>query len=134
LAQEGLEKWERYKRDRDCCTEQQEHKTKPHPHAALIKAWADGAVIQVKLGGTWGTSSSPNWREDHEYRIKPEQTDVEKYGVEVGDIWETVTGPTRLFVARLHNVRSMFFTLSGTCTELGRTDKLLFRRGVVNKL
>ena len=47
----------------------------PHKHAELIKAWADGAVIQIKLQNgnweecaTWGVS----WDPDYEYRIKPE--------------------------------------------------------------
>lgn len=45
---------------------------KPHKHCELIKAWADGAEIQVKVSGTWSTIASyPTWCEDLEYRIKP---------------------------------------------------------------
>ena len=45
--------------------------TKPHVHAELIKAWADGAKIQVKdLEGKW-TDVDPMWHEDSKYRIKP---------------------------------------------------------------
>jgi hypothetical protein len=58
---------------------------KPHKHAELIKAWADGAEIEFydtrfeehrwKLCGT-----PPLWREDFEYRIKPEpKPDVVRY-------------------------------------------------------
>lgn len=47
---------------------------KPHIHAAVIKAWADGATIQIKNFGRddWGTIESPVWLEDREYRVKPE--------------------------------------------------------------
>lgn len=46
----------------------------PHKHAALIKAWADGAVIQHKGFYKWGDCSSegPTWNIYKEYRIKPE--------------------------------------------------------------
>ena len=50
---------------------------KPHKHAELIKAWADGAEIESrycnKFGWTaWSLDKKPNWIEDDEYRIKPE--------------------------------------------------------------
>lgn len=45
---------------------------KPHKHAELIKAWADGAELQFKLGGEWYTFRNGTWNEDVEYRIKPE--------------------------------------------------------------
>ena len=51
---------------------------KPHKHAELIKAWADGAEIQWAgahyKDGTkrWTTIENPMWDEDAEYRIKPE--------------------------------------------------------------
>lgn len=45
---------------------------KPHKHAELIKAWADGAVIQcMDVRGKW-RDVSPAWDEDLDYRIKPE--------------------------------------------------------------
>lgn len=50
---------------------------KPHKHAELIKAWADGAEIQYKdeLGEweTWDGYNAPPWYPNEEYRIKPEQ-------------------------------------------------------------
>ncbi len=50
---------------------------KPHKHAALIKAWADGAVIQVKdPDGRWRDCLTPGWGTDYEYRIKPEPTEI----------------------------------------------------------
>jgi hypothetical protein len=49
--------------------------TKPHKHAALIKAWADGAVIEAQdpIAETWYTDSCPRWAERGQYRLKPEQ-------------------------------------------------------------
>lgn len=46
----------------------------PHKHAALIKAWADGAEIQYKpggKGGNWLDDEHPTWYSCIEYRIKP---------------------------------------------------------------
>lgn len=48
---------------------------KPHKHAELIKAWADGAEIQAKVYGTldtWNDVINPNWFDNRIYRIKPE--------------------------------------------------------------
>ncbi len=45
----------------------------PHKHAELIKAWADGATIQIKHheSGGWIDTDSPQWG-DLLYRVKPE--------------------------------------------------------------
>ena len=55
---------------------------KPHKHAELIKAWADGAEIEAKLeDGSWGDALNPCWFNHSEYRIKPEpKPDVVLYG------------------------------------------------------
>lgn len=51
---------------------------KPHKHAEVIKAWADGASIEVKGEFTdyqWWTFQAdyvPSWSAKNEYRIKPE--------------------------------------------------------------
>ena len=55
---------------------------KPHKHAELIKAWADGAEIEAFDSCTdqWIRASSPSWQNQIEYRIKPEpKPDVVKY-------------------------------------------------------
>lgn len=57
---------------------------KPHKHAELIKAWADGATIQfLNLHfNEWKDilDNSPSWNENTQYRIKPEQNpDVIQY-------------------------------------------------------
>ena len=47
---------------------------KPHKHAELIKAWADGAEIQVLYNKEeWVDRQHPSWHIDDEYRIKPER-------------------------------------------------------------
>ena len=48
---------------------------KPHKHAELIKAWADGAKIQYKhnASGIWYDGCfDMAWLDTVEYRIKPE--------------------------------------------------------------
>lgn len=46
---------------------------KPHKHADLIKAWADGKNIEYKdYEGNWVDASCPSWNPACEYRIKPE--------------------------------------------------------------
>lgn len=44
-----------------------------HKHAELIKAWAEGAEIEVRgeVGEPWMLAPFPAWIEDFEYRIKP---------------------------------------------------------------
>ncbi|WP_396190193.1 hypothetical protein [Flavobacterium sp.] len=54
---------------------------KPHKHAELIKAWADGAEIEVyqPAFGRW-EEAEPAWHTSFEYRIKPEtKPDVVMY-------------------------------------------------------
>lgn len=45
----------------------------PHKHAAIIKAWADGAQIELSLPNmhAWTSTKNPNWRENLNYRVKP---------------------------------------------------------------
>lgn len=46
---------------------------KPHKHAELIKAWADGAKIQECVGpDQWWDDDEPAWYPTITYRIKPE--------------------------------------------------------------
>ena len=54
----------------------------PHKHAELIKAWADGAEIEVRDSSEWQETTTPTWRCYFEYRIKPEpKPDVVRYGI-----------------------------------------------------
>lgn len=48
---------------------------KPHKHAAIIKAWADGADIECRTDPTsshWIFNKDHSWNKCFEYRIKPE--------------------------------------------------------------
>lgn len=73
----------------------------PHKHAALIKAWADGAEIETRpySDADWFIVEDPRWHSQRDYRIKPEPKPdvVEKYkasgytkygGVRVAEHWE----------------------------------------------
>jgi hypothetical protein len=45
----------------------------PHKHAELIKAWADGAEIEIRgYEGRWNDCPDPTWHPNATYRIKPE--------------------------------------------------------------
>lgn len=116
--------------------------TKPRPHAELIKAWADGAVIQYQLkSGAWEDTAlnRPSWHVSETYRIKPEPTDIEKYGVEVGDVWLLRDGSYFGNVFIMSTDEGNF--ICGTSISVSRRvqatiiseDRLVFRRGVVNK-
>jgi hypothetical protein len=43
-----------------------------HKHAEVIKAWADGAEIEIKGDSVWYSIKPPTFLEHCEYRIKPE--------------------------------------------------------------
>jgi hypothetical protein len=60
-----------------------------HKHAELIKAWADGAEIQVKAHKlVWEDRENPLWDTDSEYRIKPEpKPDVVKHFFVESHFW-----------------------------------------------
>ena len=57
---------------------------KPHLHAEVIKAWADGAVIEYSgayYSSKWREieNGTPSWSEHFQYRVKPEHKTVVKY-------------------------------------------------------
>lgn len=61
--------------------------TKPHKHAALIKAWADNPKLKFEYshdgGDHWMVIVNPTWIPEYKYRIKPEpKPDVVLYGCE----------------------------------------------------
>ncbi len=46
---------------------------KPHKHAEAIKAWADGATIEIfTADGCWMEVPHPSWMRYMEYRVKRE--------------------------------------------------------------
>jgi len=60
---------------------------KPHKHAAIIKAWADGEQIQVLINGEWKdiTTRQPTWDANY-YRIKPKTIKYSLYLNTKGEI------------------------------------------------
>ena len=47
---------------------------KPHKHAELIKAWADGAEIEFYGDSDeWLYIKEPSWKADIKYRVKPKK-------------------------------------------------------------
>jgi hypothetical protein len=50
---------------------------KPHKHADIIHAWAEGAEIEVLFseGEEWYVDEHPDWYEHYKYRIKTEIKD-----------------------------------------------------------
>jgi len=44
---------------------------KQHKHCELIKAWADGAIVQTNIEKDWVDVVNPSWCESITYRIKP---------------------------------------------------------------
>jgi hypothetical protein len=106
----------------------------PHVHAELIKAWADGAEIQARShpSAKWADVENPKWVSDMEYRVKPEQSDLEKYGVEAGDIWKIL--PLDIVMTVRYVRKEHFIGLDGLDYNLTSLALLIFRRGVVDKL
>jgi len=45
----------------------------PHTHSEVIKAWADGEIIQFRTvpSEEWTTVDEPMWSHVYEYRVKP---------------------------------------------------------------
>lgn len=54
---------------------------KPHKHADVIKAWADGAEIEVRepYCTEWSITEAPIWLADREYRVKPKPVIQKKF-------------------------------------------------------
>ena len=49
---------------------------KAHKHAKLIKAWADGAIIEAQASdGRWTHIPHPSWDDKLKYRIRPPAPD-----------------------------------------------------------
>jgi hypothetical protein len=54
---------------------------KPHKHAEVIKAWADGAEIESLIADQWMVVNPPKWQINGKYRVKPEpEPDIVYYG------------------------------------------------------
>jgi hypothetical protein len=107
--------------------------SKPHKHAAVIKAWADGAQVQYKYPGeeTWHDIAEPSWKGIIEYRIKPEcKPDIVGYGQAVLQPGNK-TMPTLVKVVDGGTVRwpsdNVKFTFDGETNELKNVE--LIKKG-----
>lgn len=135
--------WLEQQEEQNMCDCTSNVKRTPHKHAACIKAWADGCAIQKQnsSGVGWHDDVSPAFNPNWVYRIKPEPaTDLERYGVEVGDVW-SVDGCARTVSSiRCDKIFTggAAVTLLSLDAKLGRSaynlHTLLFRRGVINRL
>lgn len=88
---------------------------KPHVHAEVIKAWADGAEIEYCTG--FGSSEwrelingTPAWSEHLQYRVKPEPV-VKYHGILQGvdyfqDFNHTTGFHASLEAVRIHSTES----------------------------
>lgn len=93
------------------CTEK-----KPHKHAELIKAWADGESIQVRPDCKDLTESDwmdiilpPQWLNNFQYRIKPVKKSRGQLLAEAQDYcWETCNIASRM---RFEAIASEFLAL-----------------------
>lgn len=90
----------------------------PHKHAAVIKAWADGAVVQYKPSGTWldwpYQERAPMFDTDEDYRVKP-KPDIVGYGhIKAPDNFSEAgycnTGPTQFtkYQTTIYNIKCVF--------------------------
>ena len=77
----------------------------PHKHAKIIKAWADGASIQVQHGLLWLDIDQPMWNDDF-YRIKPEPRPdvVQFHRIEINRDGYEITD----FQSRMDNLKLTF--------------------------
>ena len=73
-----------------------------HKHAELIKAWADGAQIQIRddLDDIWLDTNSPSWDAKYQYRIKPEPKEDFVHEIRIG-VYNQVSHGVRLEIG--HN-------------------------------
>lgn len=97
---------------------------KPHKHAKLIKAWADGAQIQYKNLNEWEDCVIyPKWDNNTEYRIKPEpKHDIVYYGkAGIGEDYDIYL--TRFILAPLDSF-NLKLTFDGEAGKLKKAEVL----------
>jgi hypothetical protein len=95
--------------------------SKPHTHADLIKAWADGEAIQFAYDpeGTWKDIETPAWAADVYYRIKPEpKPDIVLLG------WVQADGSTSRFVEWSITSDNLKLTFDGETSKLKSAEVL----------
>ena len=97
---------------------------KPHKHAEFIKAWADGAEIQVydSMNNVWANvTGSPLWCSD-KYRIKPEpKPDV--FAVRKV-YYDSIRNGIEIRLAEHWEVNNVRFTFDGETGQLKAAEVL----------
>ena len=83
---------------------------KPHKHAEVIKAWADGAVIEYKRDdelSEWRevVNGTPSWSEHFQYRVKPKNI-VKYHGITQGTDGYEEMNHTTGYHSEANHVRS----------------------------
>lgn len=94
---------------------------KPHKHAELIKAWADGAEIEVfsRYNDDWMDCPDPTW-EQEEYRIKPEPEHEQRLD--------------RIRAYRVSSDMKQIGQIGITCNDYGKTNLILIWDGETGEL
>jgi hypothetical protein len=90
----------------DCLTPApQKAEKKPHKHAELIKAWADGTVIQSFYEGEWNDvmDNKPSWDEDIKYRVKEQSKYIKVNGMKVPEPYRVKPEPGTLYYTPVLN-------------------------------
>lgn len=117
-----------------------------HKHAALMAEYAKDAaktdepwlLWEYKYKGEWyPLTAHASWSVKNEYRRKPEKSDLEKYGVEVGDIWRLDANIGVYFICKKYEQVVVACALNKSIradVKHSSLTELLFRRGEVNKL
>jgi hypothetical protein len=92
---------------------------KPHKHAELIKAWADGHTIQTqsKIDGSWWDQDDPEWDEGYEYRIKPAEKQPD-----VRWLWANINGSISTTFASIEQVNAQSHPEHWIRLEWSRTE------------
>ena len=92
----------------------------PHKHAALIKAWADGAEIECfyTVFKDWLVVEKPSWDVDLNYRIKP--TKPKDKHMEALIVLSPFAGP--LLYAAAPNEANCVLVFDGTSNKLIKAE------------
>lgn len=93
----------------------------PHKHADVIKAWADGAIIQYKLrAGEWREvpNNNPTWNSYEEYLVKPEsKPDFVKYAHV-----DRLSGHQYWCKSEQHKEANVLYTFDGETGKLKKAE------------
>jgi hypothetical protein len=88
----------------------------PHKHAEAIRAWADGAIIEVNCGAKdiWSIVDHPSWSLENNYRVMPAPKTDETMYYSIG----------RLGAVKMEHWQREMHTPNIDATNDGQTGKL----------